>query len=386
MSSWFRSAIVLAMVLGVPSLAIACLWDYDTLRQERARFPTTLELIAGKFLRHSPEFYEWRVRDRLKKLAADPANLAYHDDLAVAYQKTGQHAKAIETILAKEKVKPGLYETYSNLGTFHILEGNLEAGLPYIDKALAINPDAHFGRERYQKWLVEYAIQQRREGKLVFPLRPSHEEKRSGPASFAKFLSQRLGKEHLTEEDLQEAVTGVLGMMRFANHDNPLLLEALGDLLLGSYESVETDAKRLAVRCYLKASYTVKDQAAREGYRAMAGSFLKFQTRGALTQDGLELSEIEADFAAELADAEAWYAALKAKEASWIRDGKDADAEFDRLYSEEPEVAGNVTEAVIGFGLENKLLLGIGLAAVLLAGIVVIMVRRRRRRPTGSAA
>src|SRR5438876_454864 len=107
MTRHVRPVIVAAVLLGVPASAVACLWDYDTLKQERARFPSTLELITGKFLRHSPEFYEWRVRDRLAKLAADPTNLAYHDDLAVAYQKTGQHAKAVETMLAKEKIKPG---------------------------------------------------------------------------------------------------------------------------------------------------------------------------------------------------------------------------------------------------------------------------------------
>src|SRR5687768_4983213 len=90
-------------VVLLPSAAIACLWDYDTLLQERSRFPDTLELITGKFLRHSKEFYEWRIQDRLKKLEAEPDNLAYHDDLGVAYDKTGQHDKAIETMLAKDK-------------------------------------------------------------------------------------------------------------------------------------------------------------------------------------------------------------------------------------------------------------------------------------------
>ena len=60
--------------------------------------------------------------------------------------------------VAKEKIKPGMYETNANLGTFHILAGDFELGLPLIDKALSIKPNAHFGRERYQKWLVEYAM------------------------------------------------------------------------------------------------------------------------------------------------------------------------------------------------------------------------------------
>jgi len=34
------------------SAANACLWDIDTLPMERRLFPGTLEIIAGKFVRH----------------------------------------------------------------------------------------------------------------------------------------------------------------------------------------------------------------------------------------------------------------------------------------------------------------------------------------------
>src|SRR5205823_3773549 len=98
MSTLPRFLAVVATLL-LPGIGRACLWDFDTLAMERARFPTALEVITGKFLRHSPEFYEWRIRDRLAKLERDPHNLAYLDDLAVAYDKLGQHDKAIEAML-----------------------------------------------------------------------------------------------------------------------------------------------------------------------------------------------------------------------------------------------------------------------------------------------
>ena len=139
----------------LPSVAIACMWDYDTIKMERTRFPGTLELITGKFLRHSPEFYQWRIKNRLKRLESDPANSALLDDLAVAYDKTDQHDKAIATALKTEKLHPGRYETAANLGTFYFHSGKLTEGIPYIDAALKINPDAHFGREKYQKLLVD---------------------------------------------------------------------------------------------------------------------------------------------------------------------------------------------------------------------------------------
>ena len=102
-----RFPAVLALIAGLvlPSVAVACLWDYDTLKMERSRFPGALELITGKFLRHSPDFYQWRIENRLKRLEADPTNAALLDDLAVAYDKTGQHDKAIETAIQTEKLR-----------------------------------------------------------------------------------------------------------------------------------------------------------------------------------------------------------------------------------------------------------------------------------------
>jgi hypothetical protein len=41
--------------LAMAGSARACIWDRDTLAMERARFPTTLELITGKFLRRTRE-------------------------------------------------------------------------------------------------------------------------------------------------------------------------------------------------------------------------------------------------------------------------------------------------------------------------------------------
>ena len=61
-----RSLVLSICLLGCLTCAAdACVWDSDTLEQERSRYPTALELITGKFLRHTREFYEWRIRDRL---------------------------------------------------------------------------------------------------------------------------------------------------------------------------------------------------------------------------------------------------------------------------------------------------------------------------------
>jgi tetratricopeptide (TPR) repeat protein len=395
-----RSRFVAAGLLAValPAVALACLWDYDTLKQERARFPDTLELITGKFLRHSKEFYEWRIQDRLKKLQTDPKNLAYYDDLAVAYDKTGQHDKAIETMLDKEKLKPGLYETYANLGTFYFHSAKLEEGLPYIDKALAINPDAHFGRERYQKWLVEYAISRRDGERIPLPLRPSSSWDWSKgdppPTDFAAFVRRQLGKsrnEKLTDAETLAAAKGILGMMRFGHYDSPILLEALGDLLVGGpYGATERegDAKRLAARAYLKASYETKDETAKKAYRNFAHEALQMQIRDPNTHESLRLEDLEGEFKRQLEDAEQWYFDLQGRELNWIRDGMNPEAEFDQLYTQEPTAAGEPSDDVeysrFRYFLKNypggATAVGVILAALLLLTAFVVRRYRRARR------
>jgi len=44
-----------SVVLALTTTAWACLWDSDTLQMERLRFPGVLEIITGKFVRHSQE-------------------------------------------------------------------------------------------------------------------------------------------------------------------------------------------------------------------------------------------------------------------------------------------------------------------------------------------
>ena len=375
-------------VLGLPAAAAACLWDYDTLKQERARFPSTLELITGKFLRHSPEFYQWRIKDRLEKLKADPGNMGLHDDLAVAYQKTGQADKAIDVMLAKGKLKPGVYETYSNLGTFYILKGEFAKGLPYIDKALAINPDAHFGREKYQKWLVEYATPAPGRS-LSFPMQQVLEDKYHEPAprNFRHWLLREVKAEDerfSKLEHIQPAVKGILGMIRFADHDNPLLLEALGDLL-SSHEGLSptVDAKRLAARCYLLASYKMTDDKAKSRYRTLAERTLELQTVAGTKQElsgDNKLPVIEAELKGEMADAADWYAGVREKEVAWIAAGANVEEEFDKLYTDEPASVTTSPEPLLTHDQQVTASIVGAIAGLIVVVIVAVWGLRRLAR------
>lgn len=328
------------LIVLVPSVLTACLWDSDTIDEERRQFPTALELITGKFLRHSPAFYKWRIEDRKKRLLEKPENVALYDDLAVAYEKTGQTDLAIETMMAKEKIKPGLYETYANLGTFYIHAGRLEEGLEQIEKAIEINPNAHFGREVYQKLLVEYVLLRRDSIDAEPPNAPT--EIGTPLDGFSEFVLERQWSpdgETSRIEEAQRAAEGILGMMRFGNHDSPILLEAFAQLAIEN-EGLKVP-KLLAARAWLKASYVTNNADHQKLYRQLAESVLSMQTRPATPTQQVELAEIEVDFRKELDEASVWHTELVENERRWINSGLNPEDEFAKAYPVEPEIEAN---------------------------------------------
>ena len=373
-----RTSFTIAAFLGIVSsanVARACLWDYDTLKMERRQFPSVLELITGKFLRHSPEYYRWRIGDRTYQLQREPDNLRFYDDLAVAYDKLGEHEKAIETILKADKLQPNRYETYANLGTFHIHNGNLKEGLKYIERAIEINPDAHFGREVYQKLLVEYVLEIRKTGRKGVPLSPL-EKDGTRKHSFASFVLKKQKPRDGEKQELKRAIKGVLGMMRFGHHDSPILLEALGDLLTAGPKP-GVGATRLATRAYLKASKADKDEGHR--YRDLALYALTLRAEGDLDDTIKTMHRIEfPKLSSEQDDADEWYRQLKADEIRWIESGADVDFEFSRKYYEEPTVKLNDGEPVSAILRAVGILFLLSLLAVPVS--FVILYRRARRK------
>jgi len=169
-----------ALLLGICGLLLlgstpapACLWDRDTLAIEAKQVPDVVNIITGRFERYPPLYYEMR-RDRvLQEIAEDPRMLPLYDDLAVAYDRLGDSDSAIEW-MAKKKAqleiladREHLYRYYANLGTFHahrwLSQGrnwedmsDIDLACELIAKAIEINPDAHFGREKYQLMALEW--------------------------------------------------------------------------------------------------------------------------------------------------------------------------------------------------------------------------------------
>jgi tetratricopeptide (TPR) repeat protein len=239
------------------------LWDNDTLRDERRGLPGIAEILSGRFERHSQLFYRDRAAKMKARLAADSSDLAAYDNLAVAHEKLGDQDAAIAVMLAKDKVKPGEYTTHANLGTFYLHKGDFENGVAHIRKALDINPDAHFGRERYQLQAAEYLQRAMTDptvfdgGSFVTPIVLPHPTTQPGEDQLtadqrAEAYRARMevvwtGRSKHHDKAVDDAIEGVVGMIRFGTGTSPHLYHALGDLLAARGD------KHLAYRAYHRA-------------------------------------------------------------------------------------------------------------------------------------
>ena len=186
----FPALIIVVLVFGLIALLQAtmgieetngCFWDRDTLAYEASGYPGITEIITGRFDRFPPLYYEMRLNRVTNEIESDPDNLDLYDDAGVACDRIGRHDEAIEWMASKRIVLNQLaregnadseqeYHYLANLGTMHIHRwlssganredlSDVERSHELIAAAIELNPDAHFGRERYQllaiKWILD---------------------------------------------------------------------------------------------------------------------------------------------------------------------------------------------------------------------------------------
>lgn len=173
-----RLLLLLLSALAAP--LSACLWDYDTLAQESAGMPDIKAVIVGGFARNPDLYYEMRLERLTKLLADNPDDLDAYDGAAVACDRLGRGDEAIEWMAKKlaamdrsgyvETAQPNhRYRYLANLGTFYAhrwfrgganrekLEDLLKAR-ELVARAIEENPDAHFGREKYQLMFIDWLL------------------------------------------------------------------------------------------------------------------------------------------------------------------------------------------------------------------------------------
>ncbi len=328
----FRLAIVLLLMVTRVQFAAACIWDYDTLRDEQRGLPGVAEVLAGRYERRSPFFYADRITRMQKLLASDPNNQDAIDNLAVALFRKGQPDRAIELLNDKEKRFPNQYTTSSNLATFDMLTGHNELAIPLLEKALRINPKAHFGREKYQLELA----------KLL-----AHKQARPSTRPFDSaedFLTRSpFWDEYGTADDIspdphlihrnwsgpgastpeeQAAIDAIVGMIRYGTDQSPDLFYALGNLLLTRGD------RNLAIRAYQRAADLHHPLT-----KAIQAKLIVAINE--IIADGVRSDHLATDIASERSAGEAWTKAYMDFADGLIRHGKNPDdeANYAAFYS-----------------------------------------------------
>lgn len=333
---WCRSVcLVLLLAAGMNTATHACVWDRDTVQLETKLFPGVLEVMTGQFPRHSAEFYQWRAGVVRARIEAGQGSPALFDDLAVAVHKLGRHQEAVDLMQGSLKQAPRRYETLSNLGTFAIYTGDLKASRQWLKEALAINPEAHFGRERYQLWLVEQIMLKRDAGALPEITEGFSEATiKTLQSDYARFVQLQINLQEgwardkllreLTADEQAKAIQGVLGMMRFADFDNPLLQAALGDLL--ALQTTSVKAPQLAVLAYEHALMKTRDPAERD-------SLMMRKVRASPTHAAKEMNiESAKKLDENLATGRTLTAQVRTDEIAWILAKRDVEREFELKY------------------------------------------------------
>jgi hypothetical protein len=148
---WFLFLILFALPVR------ACIWDAETLFQEKWRNHDLATVILGQ--PPAPENQQ-TLQDRIKNLEAnrDENNPDWGNNLAGAYLRLNQPEKAVKLLEPVASKFPNDYGIHANLGTAYHLLGRYADAEKEIARDLEINPDAHFGLEKYHLALLQYLV------------------------------------------------------------------------------------------------------------------------------------------------------------------------------------------------------------------------------------
>lgn len=326
-------------LLGIAALlataATPCLWDSDTLADELRGLPEAFDLVTGRWHRHSDAYYRERTR-RLGNAAA--LTIAEYDDLAVAHEHLGERDQAIAVMLRKGQALAQLpedpahrYRYHANLGTFYAHAGRFDEALAELHRAVAINKDAHFGRERYQIELIEYIAAARDHpehwayhGFLRFAGHDVHNAHFSPPPATAPPGDWPREPSAI---DWRGAYEAVAGMLRFGGLEGAELYRALGDLLLHKQHL------HLAWWSYRRAIERGHPAAGR--LRAYLQGIVEHQREAERHQPNGNEPSTEALYREGRASADRWLLAFQELEAAALAEGEDvgSDAVLRRLLA-----------------------------------------------------
>jgi hypothetical protein len=232
--------------LMLSAVIFACRWDRDTLVHEAQEMPDAIQVASGRFERNPPLYYRMRIDRESVELRQHPDRLGLYDDLGVACDCLGDDDAAIRWMelkhtrmgdLAKARTLDGkrdafseaAYRYFANAGTFWVHRwvrsgakketvGQALHARDLIASAIAINPDAHFGRETVQLQVMDWLIASRLN---------------KDPKTLGDYLNDQLEKIHGSpERAVQKNVKGLIGLIVLGNGwESPDMFEALASAI-----------------------------------------------------------------------------------------------------------------------------------------------------------
>ncbi len=220
-----RSFLLSAIGIILAGAAHACIWDTDTLDTEVKGKLDIVTTVTGRFPRNPPRYYEMRLARVTEEVKCTPEKLGLYDDAGAACDYLGRGPEAISWMERKAAAMKQLpatsddrYRYEANLGTFLAHRwfrdkrpseriGELKAARAHIAAALAINPNAHFGRERVQLDLLDWNLY-----RMSPEPPPDSRNTELPPGSMEKFLTWRFHyrKKEDTSTELTKGLCGII--------------------------------------------------------------------------------------------------------------------------------------------------------------------------------
>jgi tetratricopeptide (TPR) repeat protein len=149
------SAFALA-TLALSDRAPACGWTWETYAAEAKSLPCVHDTLVGYFPKHANAYHLAMIEATTYATSWAPSFTAGLDAKGIALMHLGRLEEARAVMLKRLAVAPNAYPSHANLGTLYTFTGEHERALEHIDRAMALEPKAHFGREKYHRKLVEF--------------------------------------------------------------------------------------------------------------------------------------------------------------------------------------------------------------------------------------
>jgi tetratricopeptide (TPR) repeat protein len=137
--------------------ASACIWDAESLSHEKSRSHDLAQTILGE---SQIQENTNQLRDTLKELEANrkEGDVNWWNNLAGTYLRLNQPQDAVNLLESVVEKFPNDYGIHANLGTAYHLLGRYRDAEKEIARDLEINPNAHFGLEKYHLALLQYLV------------------------------------------------------------------------------------------------------------------------------------------------------------------------------------------------------------------------------------